>query len=116
VASGNLPIVAADSRSIDCSLRLLYLIRLQLNQGVRQTNDLEEVTIQLSFLRTLGLSVGWIVLVTVIAVWRTARLAQTTDGDTYFIVSSRPYRWLALLPPLLLFLLWFSRRLLSRPA
>jgi hypothetical protein len=57
------------------------------------------------------------VLVTAIAVWRAARFAQTTaDGDTYFIVSSRPYRWLALLPPLLLFVLWFTRRLLGRAA
>jgi len=34
---GRLTIVAADSRSIDCSLRSLYLTRLQLNLGVGRT-------------------------------------------------------------------------------
>ena len=36
---GRLTIVAADSRSIDCSLRSLYLTRLQLNLGVRQIHS-----------------------------------------------------------------------------
>jgi len=37
---GRLTIVAADSRSIDCSLRSLYLTRLQLNLGVSRTTSI----------------------------------------------------------------------------
>ena len=68
-------------------------------------------------LSALGFIIGvvaWIWLVGAIGLWWVARNPSLTAGaDTYFIMSNRVVRW-AIVFPLILFSIWFWRRVFSR--
>lgn len=59
--------------------------------------------------------IAWIWLVDGVGIWWTLRHppAPVPGTDTYFLMSSRVV-WLTVLMPLVLFSIWFWRRVLSR--
>ena len=72
--------------------------------------------ILLSVLVFIAVAVAWIWLVGVVGLWWVMRNPSLSAGaDTYFIMSSPVVRW-AIVLPLLLFSIWFWRRVFSRGA
>jgi len=71
----------------------------------------------LSLLKIIALVVAWYWLVTAIGLWWAGRYAQPPAGsDTYFLIGSRTYRLILILPPVVLLSIWLWRRIVSRAA
>jgi hypothetical protein len=69
-----------------------------------------------SVLGFIALTVVWFWIVTATGMWWALRYAQPPAGsDTYFLTSSWIYRSLVILP-LVLFSLWYWRRVVRRAA
>jgi hypothetical protein len=72
--------------------------------------------ILLSLVGFIAIALAWIWLVGAIGIMWVVRHPQVPAGsDTYFIVGSRLFRWVVILP-LLLFSLWYWRRMVTRAA
>lgn len=73
--------------------------------------------ILVSLLVFVAAALAWAWLVGTIGIWWTLRHppAPVPGTDTYFIVSSPIYR-LAVILPLILFSVWYWRRIVSRAA
>jgi len=70
----------------------------------------------LSLVGFIAIALAWIWLVGAIGILWVVRHPQVTAGsDTYFIMSSRLFRWVVILP-LILFSLWYWRRVVTRAA